>query len=66
MIPLLICTFFSLGAELCGSGGVLRYMTKNLIYQVSNTGMKLVNTEWIVQSLINGKARADCKRFCLN
>ena len=59
---------FPLAAELCGTVVVseLRYVTKSLVHQVSNTGMKLVNTEWIVQSLIHGKARTDYKRFSLN
>ena len=42
------------------------YVTKSLVHQVSNTGMKLVNTEWIVQSLIHGKPMTDYKRFSLN
>ena len=63
-----MCIFLFLAAELCGTVVVseLRYVTKSLVHQVSNTGMKLVNTEWIVQSLIHGKARTDYKRFSLN
>ena len=72
MIPLFyyLCfvAFPSSAAELCGTVVVseLRYVTKSLVHQVSNTGMKLVNTEWIVQSLIHGKARTEYKRFSLN
>ena len=58
---------FVVAAELCNTVVVseLRYVTKSLLHQVSNTGMKLVSTEWIVQSLIYGKARTDYAKFSL-
>ena len=57
-----------IAAELCSTVVVseLRFVTNSLLHQVSNTGMKLVSTEWIVQSLIHGKARTNYKRFSLN
>ena len=65
---MLVCEFSFPAADLCGTVVVseLRYVTKSLVHQVSNTGMKLVNTEWIVQSLIHGKPMTDYKRFSLN
>ena len=58
---------FTTAAELCNTIVVSepRYVTKSLLHQVTNTGMKLVSTEWIVQSLIHGKARTDYNEFSL-